>query len=143
MEIDESKFRKHKYYRGHKVDGQLFFGGREKYNKSKIFMVPVNKRDAKTLLPIITKWIAMGSIIHSNCWKAYNELAKMGYQHVTVNHSKQFLNPETAAQTVLKVIGGMLNFPCPHMEFIRDSMQHIWQNSYGCENIMMRINPLK
>ena len=37
VEIDESKFGKHKYYRGHKVDGQWVFGGREKYNNSKIF----------------------------------------------------------------------------------------------------------
>ena len=60
-------------------------------------MVPVNKRDAKTLLPIIEKWIAKGSIIHSDCWKAYNELKSMGYEHVTVNHSKEFFNKETAA----------------------------------------------
>ena len=62
-------------------------------------MVPVHKRDAKTLLPIIEKWIAKGSIIHSDCWKAYNELKSMGYQHVTVNHSKEFSNKETAACT--------------------------------------------
>ena len=99
VEIDESKFGKHKYYRGHKVDGQWVFGGREKYNNSKIFMVPVNKRDAKTLLPFITKWIAKGSIIHSNCWRAYSELENMGYHHATVNNSKQFINPETAACT--------------------------------------------
>ena len=97
--IDESKFGKCKYYRRHRVDGQWVFGGREKYNKSKFLMVPVNKRDAKTLLPNITKWIAKGSIIHSNCWEAYNQLEKMGYQHVTVNHSKQFFNPETAKCT--------------------------------------------
>ena len=33
VEIDESKFGKHKYYRGHRVEGQWVFGGREKYNK--------------------------------------------------------------------------------------------------------------
>ena len=35
VEIDEGKFGKCKYYRGHKVDGKWVFGGREKYNKSK------------------------------------------------------------------------------------------------------------
>ena len=133
-----------KYYRGHKVDGQWVFGGREKYNKSKIVMAPVNKRDVKTLLPIIAKWIAKGSIIHSDCWKAYNQLENMGYQHVTVNHSKQFLiQKQLHAQTVLKVIGGMLKFQCPHMEFTRVCMQHIWLNFCGCENIMKRTNSLK
>ena len=33
VEIDESKFGKCKYYRGHQVEGQWVFGGPEKYNK--------------------------------------------------------------------------------------------------------------
>jgi len=99
VEIDESKFGKPKYLRGHKVEGQWVFGGREKYNKQKIFMVPVHNRKAKTLLPIIQKWIAPGSIIHSDCWKAYNSLPKLGYTHITVNHSKEFINQQTAACT--------------------------------------------
>ena len=99
VEIDESKFGKRKYHRGHKVEGQWVFGGREKYNKQKVFMIPVHNRKASTLLPIIKKWIAPGSIIHSDCWKAYSNLQKMGYTHVTVNHSKEFVNKETAACT--------------------------------------------
>ena len=38
-----------------------------------------------------------GSIIHSDCWKAYSSLDKLGYTHVTVNHSKQFIDTSTAA----------------------------------------------
>ena len=99
VEIDESKFGKQKYHRGHKVEGQWVFGGREKYDKQKVFMIPVHNRKASTLIPIIKKWIAPGSIIHSDCWKAYSNLQKMGYTHVTVNHSKEFINKETAACT--------------------------------------------
>ena len=33
VEIDDSKFGKCKYYRGHRVEGQWVFGGHEKYNK--------------------------------------------------------------------------------------------------------------
>ena len=62
-------------------------------------MIPVHNRKAKTLIPIIKKWILPGTIIHSDCWKAYNQLSKMGYTHVTVNHSKEFINKETAACT--------------------------------------------
>ena len=97
IEINESKFRKHKYYRGHRVEGQWVFRGREKYNKKKVFMVPVKDRKQKTLIPIIQKWIHTGSIIHSDCWKSYNQLSKLGYTHVTVNHSKEFVNEENAA----------------------------------------------
>ena len=99
VEIDESKFGKRKYYRGHRVEGQWIFGGREKYDKSKVFMFPVKKRDQKTLLPLIQNWIEPGSIIHSDCWKAYNKLSKIGYIHVTVNHSKEFVNKSSAACT--------------------------------------------
>ena len=99
VEIDESKFGKRKYHRGHRVEGQWVFGGREKYDKSKIFMVPVPNRKAATLEAIIKQWIKPGTIIHSDCWKGYSKLAKMGYTHITVNHSKEFMNSETAACT--------------------------------------------
>ena len=55
VEIDKSKFGKRKYHKGHRVEGQWVFGGCEKYNKSKIFMIPVSKRDSNTLIPIIQK----------------------------------------------------------------------------------------
>ena len=97
VEVDESKFGKHKYHKGHKVEGQWVFGGREKCNKSKIFMILVSNRKKSTVLPIIKKWIKPGTIIHSDCWKAYSDLKLHGYTHVTVNHSKEFINQETAA----------------------------------------------
>ena len=99
VEIDESKFGKRKYYRGHRVEGQWIFGGREKYDKSKVFMIPVVDRKKSTLVPLIQKWIKPGTIIHSDCWKSYDCLKKMGYTHVTVNHSKEFINPDSAACT--------------------------------------------
>ena len=55
VEIDESKFGKWKYHKGNKVEGQWVFGGREKYNKKQIFMIPVCKRKEATLIPIINK----------------------------------------------------------------------------------------
>ena len=99
VEINESKFGKRKYHKGHKVEGQWVFGGWEKYDKSKIFMVPVPNRKKKILLQIIKRWIKPGSIIHSDCWKAYNDLPHHGYTHITVNHSKEFINCETGACT--------------------------------------------
>ena len=53
VEIDESKFGKRKDYRGHWVEGQWVFGGREKYNKRNVFMIPVENRKQETLIPII------------------------------------------------------------------------------------------
>ena len=62
-------------------------------------MIPVANRNTATLKKIIKKWIKPRSIIHSDCWKAYSKLSQMGYTHVTVNHSKEFMNLETAACT--------------------------------------------
>ena len=39
VEIVESKFRKRKYHKGHAVEGQWVFGDREKYDKTKVFMI--------------------------------------------------------------------------------------------------------
>ena len=99
VEIDESKFGKRKYYRGHQVEGQWIFGGREKYDKSKVFMVPVSDRKKETLIPLIRKWIKPHTIIHSDCWKSYDELKNLDYTHVKVNHSKEFINRKNAACT--------------------------------------------
>ena len=62
-------------------------------------MIPVHNRKQQTLLPLIKKWIKPGTIVHGDCWKSYNKLSKLGYTHVTVNHSKQFIDWRTAACT--------------------------------------------
>ena len=91
VQSDESKFGKRKYHRGHHVEGQWVFGAIEQ-DTQKCFMIAVEQRDEPSLLPIIQKWIAPGTIIVSDCWKAYHNLPKYGYQHRTVNHSKEFVN---------------------------------------------------
>ena len=43
VEMDESKFGKRKYYRGHRVKGQWIFGSCKTKDKSKVFMFPIKK----------------------------------------------------------------------------------------------------
>ena len=64
-----------------------------------MFMVVVHERMRETLIPIIQKYIAPGSIIRSDCWKPYECLSQYGYIHETVNHSKNFKHPETGCHT--------------------------------------------
>ena len=92
VQIDESKFGKRKYHRGHHVEGQWVFGGIESDSR-KCFLIAVEKRDEQTLLPIIQKWIKPGTTIISDCWKAYCNLEKHGYMHRTVNHAKVKMPP--------------------------------------------------
>ncbi|KAI9562466.1 hypothetical protein GHT06_009899 [Daphnia sinensis] len=140
VEIDESKFGKvlnygifffrallmlqnnfiGKYNRGKKVDGVWVFGGVER-GSGQCFLVLVPDRSADTLLDIIKEWILPGSIIISDCWKAYNKIEFVfnfrffkfmhciykfillrehnEYIHLKVNHSLNFKDPETGAHT--------------------------------------------
>ena len=91
VQIDESKFGKRKYHRGHKVEGQWVFGGIEEESR-KCFMVPVEKRDRSTLLPIIEEWILPETTIISDYWKPYDILDELDFEHLKVNHSKEFVN---------------------------------------------------
>ncbi|CAI6354922.1 unnamed protein product [Macrosiphum euphorbiae] len=98
VEIDESKFGRRKYHRGHRVEGQWVFGGVER-ETGKSFLIPVERRDKETLLVIIKDWILPGTLIMSDCWKSYDCLKDEGYTHLTVNHSIEFKNPDTGAHT--------------------------------------------
>ncbi|CAI6345251.1 unnamed protein product [Macrosiphum euphorbiae] len=96
VEIDESKFGRRKHHRGHRVEGQWVFGGYERETGN---VVPVEKRDATTLLHVIKEWIKPGTTIISDCWKAYNTLNNEGYVHMTVNHRLHFKDPETGVHS--------------------------------------------
>ncbi|CAB9517970.1 Inherit from opiNOG: protein Hydra magnipapillata [Seminavis robusta] len=110
VEIDESKFGKRKYNRGHRVEGSWVFGGVENTEARKYFAVVVDKRDTGTLIPLIIKFIAPGSIIRSDCWGAYNGIEDVEidagygytmpiYEHQRVNHEAGFKNPVTGVHT--------------------------------------------
>ena len=98
VEIDESVFTRRKYNRGRMVREQWVFGGIDVTAK-KGFLIPVGRRDAATLLPIVEQFILPGSTIVSDCWRAYNALPTLGYNHLTVNHTYHFVDPDTYAHT--------------------------------------------
>lgn len=98
VEIDESKFGKRKYHRGHRVEGCWVFGGVER-ESGRAFMIPVKKRSAAYLIPIIRHFVAPGTTIISDCWRAYSGLNQEGFNHLMVNHSLNFKDPETGAHT--------------------------------------------
>ena len=101
VEIDESKFGRQKYNRGRMVEGHWVFGGTERITGNS-FLVEVEKRDAKTLIPIIKKYIRPNSIIYSDEWRAYSGIQSIpgcNYTHRTVNHSQNFVDPMTGSHT--------------------------------------------
>jgi len=73
VEIDESKFGRRKYQRGHSVKGQWVFGGVERQSGEK-FLIPVPARTSDTLMAIIRDWIEPGTTVISDSWAAYRNL---------------------------------------------------------------------
>ena len=59
----------------------------------------LKRRDRDTLLPIIRTYILPGTRVMSDKWKAYDCLQDKGYQYLTVNHTLNFVDPDTGAHT--------------------------------------------
>lgn len=78
---------------------------------TKMFYTSSKRSEADTLLPLIMKYIKPGSIIHSDCWKAYNWINNLTnpdydvfeipqhYIHKTVNHSIEYVNKTDSTHT--------------------------------------------
>ena len=68
-------------------------------------LVFVKRRNAQTLLPLIVQNVAIGSLVWSDMWRAYNRVrdlrALVGgqirrrYRHQSVNHSVHFVDPNS------------------------------------------------
>ena len=68
---------------------------------SKCFIVAVEHRDAAALMPLVWQYILPGTTMMSDKWAAYNGIQNLpkGYQHLTVNHKLNFIDPLSDACT--------------------------------------------
>lgn len=98
VEIDEAKFGKRKYNRGRRIKGNWVLGGIQRGSRD-AFLIPVPDRSRKTLIRLIRRWVRPGTTIITDCWKSYQRLSAYNFNHVTVNHSREFVDPETGAHT--------------------------------------------
>jgi len=94
VQIDESMVAKRKYNVGHHVEQQWVFSLYDTLTKLGHVEL-VNDRWAETLLPIIQKYVKPETTIFSDQWPAYHQLQNLGYQHMTVNHSENFVDQTT------------------------------------------------
>lgn len=100
VELDETKVSKRKYNRGHQVNGVWVLGGVERTPERKFFAIPVPDRKAETLTQLITNYVAPGSVIYTDLWRGYSQISGINnYTHSTVNHSKNFKDPQTGVHT--------------------------------------------
>ena len=77
------------------VKGKWVFGGYERGSKN-VFVEAAEDRKVNTLLKVINDWIEPETTIISDFWKVYDCLKEEGFQHLTVNHTYSFVDPETS-----------------------------------------------
>ena len=102
IEIDETMFSKRKNHAGRKLNSQWIFGGIIRED-NEIFLDPIPNRKAKTLYNSILKHVNFGTTIMSDMWAGYKIIDEQPfpqpYPHQMVNHSKNFIDPSTGANT--------------------------------------------
>lgn len=64
----------------------IVFGAVER--NGRVLSVKVKSAGARVLLPVIQSGVEVSAHIHSDEWQSYRTLARRGYNHTTVNHSK-------------------------------------------------------
>jgi transposase-like protein len=94
VEVDESLFFRRKYNRGRLQNEQWYIGGIERGSK-KVFIVPVQNRNAETITRVITENVLPGTKIITDKWRAYDTAFRNmpEYEHESINHSLFFVDP--------------------------------------------------
>ena len=103
VEIDESMFVRRKGNVWRLVREQWVFGGICRETRQ-CFLVAVPDRKKETLFGEICRFIKPQTVIISDCWPGYvgiHEIPGKFYKHLTVNHSQNFVDPDTGADTNL------------------------------------------
>ena len=99
VEVDEAKFGKRKYQRGHHVEGVWVVGPVERTEQRKMLLFKVERRGRLTLDSILISNVNSNSIIYSDCWKGYTDLLQHFKYYQTENHKKYFKDPVTQVCT--------------------------------------------
>lgn len=92
---------------GNRVDGPWVFGlclckvdekGKRTLKEVRYFYV--HRRDGRTLIPIIENEILKGTTIYSDEWAAYNNIGGLGYRHIKINHSIEYVRDGAHTNTI-------------------------------------------
>ncbi|KAA6381097.1 MAG: hypothetical protein EZS28_023378 [Streblomastix strix] len=105
IKCDEAPFGRRKYNKGRQRLQTWVLGGIERDMREnqprRMFLEPVANRNSETLCEIIQRRVLPGTIIITDMWRAYSNLDRNGahFRHLTVNHSVNFVDPNTEANT--------------------------------------------
>ncbi len=140
VQIDESQFSKRKFNRGQVYPQQWVFAGVDSLTDD-CFVELVPNRTRQTLLEVIKRRIKPGTTIVSDCWASYQGLELHGYNHLTVNHTYNFVDPDSGAHTQKvesfwftakmrnkKECGTKREYLCSYLS------EYVWRKRLGSDN---------
>ena len=128
VEMDESFFPgAPKFNRGRRLgtswddEDKWMFGLTESGSLDCILKQVPSSRSRKSFLPIINQYTLQGTLFCSDGWKAYFKLAEHldieDALHFPVNHSKNYVDPDTGAHTqTIESLWVMLKISCRFVE---------------------------
>lgn len=136
VEIDESKFGRRKYNRGHRIEGIWVLSGIERTLEKRVFIQPVESRDEATLLAVINRFVRPGSIIYSDMWRGYIGLTPLlGLEHHTVNHSGEFVSREGVHTNTIEATWCGLKIMIPKRNRNKEIEGHLWEYVWQKKNV--------
>ena len=96
VEMDESCFFKRKNNAG-RIQKQIWGFGLVERITGRLFVQIIPNRTAKTLIAIILKWVSKETrLLLSDEWKAYRSLEDLGFNHKTIKHKDNFVDPNNS-----------------------------------------------
>ena len=92
VEIDETMIARRKYNVGRAVGQQWLFGGVVRGSGGRqLFLELVPDRSRATLEEVLARRVEIGTIVYSDEWSSYSHISGLGFEHHTVNHSRNLI----------------------------------------------------
>ncbi|KAG0437631.1 hypothetical protein DMUE_3587 [Dictyocoela muelleri] len=95
FEVDEIKFGKRKYERGHKVESVCILGAVERSNDRRIILKSCKTGSMNELECFLTTFVKMNSVIFSDGWRGYSNIKNFLIDHKVVYMQKGFVYSTT------------------------------------------------
>lgn len=135
VQVDESATGRAKYHCGRALKRECaWVVGAVDDDTNRIAVEQVPDRTQETLSAFICKSVQNKSTVHSDCWRGYNNLISLGFDHDTVNHKEEFVkeNDDGSITHTQKIEGNwtsmkkFVNHHSAHRRIYTDSYIKNW-----------------
>lgn len=108
IEVDESKFLMRKFNVGRVLKYPWVIGGVNIGTDDVLFRV-VLFINRETIVSVLQECVEFGTAIITDCWRVYINLEELGYNYMTVYHSRHFIDARTGANSYSFKINGLFS----------------------------------